>query len=217
MTQEIEDYIASHSDPEPALLHELDRQTHLRTIQPRMCSGHLQGSLLRVIVQMARPRLILEIGTFTGYSALAMAEGMDDPEARLHTVEINDELEPLIMEYFGRSAHSAQLRLHIGDLGKALREMDEETGGREVDLVFIDADKREYIEYYEAVLPRVRRGGFILADNVLWDGHVVDATVRPSDHHTQAVKAFNDMVAADTRVEKFILPIRDGMTIMRKR
>lgn len=217
MTQEIEDYILRHSDAEPELLHELDRQTHLRTIQPRMCSGHIQGSLLKVFVQMARPRLVLEIGTFTGYSALAMAEGLDDPEARIHTVEINDELEPLIRSFFARSAHARQLRLHIGDLSKALGEIDAETGGEPFDLVFIDADKREYADYYEAVLPRVRRGGFILTDNVLWDGHVVDPTVRPSDHHTRAVMAFNDLVAADDRVEKFILPIRDGMTVMRKR
>lgn len=212
MTQEIEDYILSHSDPEPALLHDLDRQTHLRTIQPRMCSGHLQGSLLKTFVQMMRPRLVLEVGTFTGYSALAMAEGLDDPEARLHTVEINDELEPLIREHFGRSAHCGQIVLHIGTLAEALRGIE-----GEFDLVFIDADKREYADYYEAILPRVRRGGVILADNVLWDGHVVDPVVRPSDHHTRAVMEFNDMVAADPRVEKFILPIRDGMTIMRKR
>lgn len=212
MTQEIEEYILAHSDPEPALLHELDRQTHLRTIQPRMCSGHLQGSLLKTFVQMMRPRLILEIGTFTGYSALAMAEGLDDPDARLHTVEINDELEPLISEYFGRSEHRDQLVLHIGTLDKALSEIE-----GEFDLVFIDADKREYADYYEAVLPRVRQGGFILADNVLWDGHVVDASVKASDHHTRAVKEFNNMVARDSRVEKFILPIRDGMTVMRKK
>lgn len=208
---DMESYILSHSDPEPALLHELDRQTHLRTIQPRMCSGHLQGSLLKTFVQMMRPHMILEIGTFTGYSALSMAEGMDDPDARLHTVEINDELEPLIREYFGRSEHRDQLMLHIGTLDKALAEIE-----GEFDLVFIDADKREYLDYYEAVLPRVRKGGFILADNVLWDGHVLEEP-RPSDHHTRAVKEFNDFVARDSRVEKFILPIRDGMTVMRKR
>ncbi len=217
MTPDIERYITAHSDPEPDLLHELDRQTHLRTIQPRMCSGHLQGALLRTFVQMLRPRLILEIGTFTGYSALCMAGGLEDPDARLHTCEINDELEPLIRQYFNRSAHPEQLVLHIGTLPQALAEIEAQAPGQLFDLVFIDADKREYIDYYEAVLPRVRKGGFLLADNVLWDGHVVDTVIKSSDRHTRAVLAFNDHVMADTRVEKFILPIRDGMTVIRKK
>ncbi len=217
MTPDIERYITSHSAPEPALLHELDRQTHLRTIQPRMCSGHLQGALLRTFVQMLRPRLILEIGTFTGYSALCMAGGLEDPGARLHTVEINDELEPLIRQFFNRSAHPEQLVLHIGPLTKALDEIAAEAPGQLFDLVFIDADKREYIDYYEAVLPLVRPGGFLLADNVLWDGHVVDTVIKPSDRHTRAVMAFNEHVLADPRVENFILPIRDGMSIIRKK
>lgn len=216
MTTDIERYIISHSDPEPGYLHGLDRQTHLRTIQPRMCSGYLQGSLLKTFVQMLRPRLVLEVGTFTGYSALSMAAGFDDDDARLHTVEINDELEPLIREYLARSPRGGQVVLHICGLAQALDEIDAETGGAMFDLVFIDADKREYLDYYEAVLPRVRPGGFILADNVLWDGHVVDPVVRPSDRHTRAVKEFNDFVAADCRVEKFILPIRDGMSVIRK-
>ncbi len=216
MTPEIEQYIFDHSDAEPALLHELERQTHLRTIQPRMCSGLLQGSLLKTFVQMLQPELTLEIGTFTGYSALSMAQGLTNPDARIHTVEVNDELEDLIMSFFSRSVHAHQLVLHIGSLDNALAEIEAETGGKLFDLVFIDADKREYLDYYEAVLPRVRKGGFILADNVLWDGHVVDAVVKSSDRHTAAVKAFNDHVAADRRVEKFILPIRDGMTIIRK-
>lgn len=208
---EMERYLLEHSDPETALLHELDRQTHLRTIQPRMVSGHLQGSLLKMLVRMARPRLILEVGTFTGYSALSMADGLSDPSARLHTVEINDELEPLISQFFARSPHAAQLVLHIGTLAEALEAID-----GQIDFVFIDADKREYLEYYEAILPRVRQGGFILADNVLWDGHVLEAP-RPSDHHTRAVKEFNDFVAADARVEKVIVPIRDGLTVMMKK
>ncbi len=216
MTTDIERYILAHSDPEPEFLHDLDRQTHLRTIQPRMCSGHLQGSLLKTFVQMLRPSLTLEVGTFTGYSALSMAEGLEDPDARIHTVEVNDELEPLIREFLRRSKRGAQVVLHICGLAQALAEIDEETRGRQFDLVFIDADKREYLDYYETILPRVRQGGFLLADNVLWDGHVVDPVVRPSDHHTRAVMAFNDFVAADTRVEKFILPIRDGMTVIRK-
>lgn len=208
---EMERYLQEHSDPESALLHELDRQTHLRTIQPRMVSGHLQGSFLKMLVRMARPRVILEVGTFTGYSAISMADGLSDPLARLHTVEINDELEPLIRDFFARSPHAAQLVLHIGTLAEALEAID-----GQIDFAFIDADKREYLEYYEAILPRVRQGGFILADNVLWDGHVLE-TPRPSDHHTRAVKDFNDFVAADGRVEKVIVPIRDGLTIMMKK
>lgn len=210
-TMEMEQYLLSHSDPEPPLLHELDRLTHLRTLQPRMISGHLQGALLRMLVHMVRPRLVLEVGTFTGYSALCMAEGLDLPQARVHTVEVNDELEQTIRSFFARSPRAGQLVLHIGTLSQALAEID-----GLFDFVFIDADKREYADYYEAVLPRVRRGGFILADNVLWDGHVLRPP-RPADHHTRALRDFNDMVAADARVEKVIVPIRDGLTIMRKR
>lgn len=206
----MERYLLAHSDPEDALLHELDRQTHLRTIQPRMASGHLQGSLLRMLVRMARPQTVLEVGTFTGYSALCMAAGLEG-DAQLHTVEINDELETMIRSFFERSAYSERLILHIGTLSDALASID-----TPIDFVFIDGDKREYIEYYDAILPRVREGGFMLADNVLWDGHVIE-TPRASDHHTQAVKAFNDYVAHDTRVEKVIVPIRDGLTIMRKK
>lgn len=212
----LDDYMLSHSDPEPPLLHELDRLTHLRTIQPRMLSGHLQGALLKMFVRMIRPRLILEIGTFTGYSALAMAEGLSCDEAELHTVEVNDELEPIISSFFSRHERAGQLHLHVGSLAQAFEAIGSEKLSRGFDLVFIDADKREYLDYYEAVLPHVRKGGFILADNVLWDGHVLEEP-KPSDRHTRAVKEFNDFVAADTRVEKVIAPIRDGITIMMKR
>lgn len=210
-TLEMEQYLLSHSDPESPLLRELDRQTHLRTLQPRMISGHLQGSLLRMMVRMARPRTVLEVGTFTGYSALCMAEGLDRPGARVHTVEVNDELEPLIRSFFARSPCADRLVLHVGTLADALAEI-----GAPLDFVFIDADKRQYADYYEALLPRVRRGGFILADNVLWDGHVLRPP-RPADHHTRALRDFNDRVAADARVEKVMVPVRDGLTIMRKR
>lgn len=208
---EMERYLLEHSSPEDPLLHELDRITHLRTIQPRMVSGHLQGSFLKMLVRMARPNLLLEVGTFTGYSALSMAAALPSPQARLHTVEINDELEPLIRSFFDRSPFNRQIVLHIGSLNDALDQIP-----GLFDFVFIDADKREYIDYYEAILPRVRQGGFILADNVLWDGHVLQDP-KPSDHHTRAVKAFNDHVAADSRVEKVIIPIRDGLTLMMKR
>lgn len=208
---EMERYLLSHSDPESPLLRELDRQTHLRTLQPRMISGHLQGSLLRMMVRMVRPRMVLEVGTFTGYSALCMAEGLDRPGAVVHTVEVNDELEAGIRSFFARSTCADRLILHVGTLDDALGEIE-----GMFDFVFIDADKRQYADYYEALMPRVRQGGFILADNVLWDGHVLRPP-RAADHHTRALQAFNDMVAADPRVEKVMVPVRDGLTIMRKR
>ncbi len=207
----MEQYLLQHIDEESPLLHELDRQTHLRTIQPRMLSGHIQGSILKMLVRMANPKLVLEVGTFTGYSALSMAEGLS-PDAILHTTEIDDEKEPLIREFFSRSKYKDQLILHIGTLQKALSEID-----GDIDFVFIDADKRDYLEYYNQIFPRVKKGGFILADNVLWDGHVLEQEPKQSDHHTQAVKQFNDFVASDARVERTILPIRDGVMIIRKK
>ncbi|MDD5815372.1 MAG: O-methyltransferase [Bacteroidales bacterium] len=213
---ELEDYILAHTDPEPELLHYVDRMTHLRTIQPRMISGHAQGALLKMLVRMVRPRLLLEVGTFTGYSALAMAEGLSDPAARLHTVEINDELEEMIRENIGRSERRDQIVVHIGTLEQALSDMERELGKVEIDMVFIDADKRHYAEYYNTLLPYVRKGGFLLADNVLWDGHVL-SPAKASDHHTQALQEFNDMVAADPRVEKVIMPVRDGIMMMMKK
>ena len=198
---EIDDYISRHIDAEHPLLHELDRQTHLRTLAPRMLSGHQQGSLLRMIVSMIRPHTILEIGTFTGYSALCMAQALQD-DAHIHTIEIDDELEPMIRSYFKRYEHPERITLHIGDALTVI--------------VFIDGDKRTYPAYYEKVMPRLADGGYIIADNVLWDGKVTQPTAH-ADAQTDGIKRFNDMVAADTNVEKVILPIRDGLTIIRKK
>ncbi len=207
---DLDQYICSHIDREPELLTELDRQTHLRVLAARMLSGHLQGTLMKMIVRMINPRLVLELGTFTGYSALSMAEGLSRPDAHIHTIEIDDELEPIITEFFSRSEHRDRITLHIGDAKEILPTIE-----GEFDLVFIDANKRHYPEYYEMVMPRVAKGGYILADNTLWDNKVL-TTPAHGDTQTQGIMRFNDIVAADQRVEKVILPIRDGLTLIRK-
>lgn len=209
MTEELEDYILSHIDKEGESLHKLDRETHLFHLRPRMCSGHLQGRLLKMIVRMIRPKNILELGTFTGYSALSMAEGMDG-DGELHTVEIDDELEDFIREHLEKSPYADRIHLHIGDALEIVPQL-----GLTFDLVFIDADKRRYDDYYNVVFDHVAHGGFILADNTLWDGKVVDYG-KKLDAQTAGILRFNDLVAADPRVEKVILPLRDGLTIIRK-
>lgn len=209
MTEELEDYILSHIDKEGESLHKLDRETHLFHLRPRMCSGHLQGRLLKMIVRMIRPKNILELGTFTGYSALSMAEGMDG-DGELHTVEIDDELEDFIREHLEKSPYADRIHLHIGDALEIVPQL-----GLTFDLVFIDADKRRYDDYYNMVFDHVVHGGFILADNTLWDGKVVDYG-KKLDAQTAGILRFNDLVAADPRVEKVILPLRDGLTIIRK-
>lgn len=210
----LEQYIHSHTSPEEALLHELDRETHLRVVQPRMLSGHIQGRLLELLVQMLRPRRILEIGTFTGYSALCMGAGLEEG-GELHTVEVEDELEELAQSFFDRSPHGAKIRLHIGsalDIAPAL--------GGTFDLVFIDGDKREYPDYYRMLMgdrdgtPLVHGGSVLIADNILWSGKVVQPIAR-SDRHTQALVEFNRMVAEDPRVENVIVPLRDGLNLIR--
>ena len=209
-------YILDHTEPEDPLLHELDRETHLRTVAPRMVSGHLQGKLLEMVVRMVRPRRILEIGTFTGYSALSMAAGLDD-DAVLHTFEVDDELEELIRSYFDRSPHGRKIRLHIGSALELAPALDER-----FDLVFIDGDKREYPDYYRMLMgdrdgrPLVHAGSVLLADNILWSGKVVEP-VAHGDRHTQALLEFNRMVVADPRVENVILPLRDGLNLIRVR
>lgn len=206
----IDEYITQHSDAEPAYLSKINRNTHLKIINPRMLSGHLQGRVLAMFCQMIQPERVLELGTFTGYSALCMAEALPD-NGVLHTIECDDELEDFILENFAGSEHGKKIRLHIGDALTVIGQLDET-----FDLVFIDADKREYLAYYEAVLPKLNTGGFILADNTLWDGKVVQKVV-PNDHQTIEIMKFNDFVAADTRVEKVMLPLRDGLTIIRKK
>ena len=205
----IDEYILRHIDAEGDYLHALWRDTQLRLAYGQMASGHLQGRLLKMLVQMVRPHFVLELGTFSGYSALSMAEGLE-PGAQLHTFEVFDEQEDFIRQWFDGSAYADMLHLHIGDALQLVPQMDIQW-----DLAFIDADKREYVDYYNMVLPRMRPGGFILADNTLWYGHVLEEHPRESDLQTRGVQAFNDLVAADPRVEKVILPLRDGLTLIR--
>ena len=215
----VDDYIESHITPEHEYLHRLWRATHLHLNYPRMASGHVQGQVLRMLVQMIRPRLVLEIGTFTGYSALAMASALE-PGAMLHTFEINDEQEDFTRPWIENSPWADRVTLHIEDILQA--------GLQDVfDLVFIDADKRHYVDYYEAVFPHVRPGGYILADNTLWGDQVITPP-RPLERglggevdnakssQLRGIMAFNDVVAADPRVETVILPLRDGLTLLRK-
>lgn len=205
----LEDYITSHSDAEPDYLAKINRATHLRMINPRMLSGHFQGRVLTMFCHMIQPEKVLEIGTFTGYSALSMAEGMPE-NGIVHTIDYDDELESFITENFAGSAFGHKIKLHIGDALKEIVKLDET-----FDLVFIDADKLEYMAYYEAVLPKLRTGGYILVDNSLWDGKVLKP-VDPKDKETIAIMEFNDFIADDKRIEKVLLPIRDGLTLIRK-
>jgi len=206
---EIEAYCESHTTAESELLYRLYRQTHLQTINPRMASGQLQGQFLSLISKMMRPRRILEIGTFTGYSAICLAEGLTD-DGELHTIEINEEYEDRIREYFADSPDSGKIKLHIGDAKKIVPSLPAEW-----DLVFIDAEKTDYQEYYDIVLPLVRKGGFILIDNTLWNSKVIHE-VEHNDKDTQAILAFNDMVQQDDRVRNLLLPFRDGIMILEK-
>lgn len=205
----LDDYILHHIDAEGDYLHELWRDTQLRLSYGQMASGHLQGRLLKMLVQMIRPKMVLELGTFSGYSALSMAEGLEEG-AELHTFEIFDEQEDFIRKWFNGSKYAHLLHLHIGDALELVPQMNITW-----DLAFIDADKRQYVDYYQMILPRMRKGGFIIADNTLWYGHVLEEQPRESDLQTQGVQAFNDLVANDNRVEKVILPLRDGLTLIR--
>lgn len=207
----IENYILQHIDAEPDDLAHLDRETHLYHLRPRMCSGHLQGRLLKMFVRMIRPKRVLELGTFTGYSAMCLAEGLLGEDACVHTIEIDDELEDFIREHFGRTPLGERITLHIGDAKEIIPTIE-----GDFDLVFVDANKRHYLDYYNLILPRVKKGGFIIADNTLWDGKVVDWG-KKLDDQTKGILDFNDFVAADQSVEKVILPLRDGLTIIYKK
>lgn len=199
-----------HSDPEGDYLYRLYRATNIHTIHGRMASGHLQGRLLRMLVKMIQPRNILEIGTFSGYSAICLAEGLP-PGGRLYTFEINDEMEDFARQWIENSCVADRIDFRIGD---ALQLAP--TLGVEFDMAFVDGDKRDYLDSYELVLSLLRPGGYMLADNTLWDGHVIDPAY-DHDRQTEGIRRFNDFVAADPRVERVILPLRDGLTIIRKR
>ena len=206
----LEDYILAHTEPEPDYLYRLWRATNVHTIHGRMASGHLQGRLLKMLVQMIRPQRVLEVGTFSGYSAISMAEGLPD-DGHLYTFEINDEMEDFTRSWIEGSAVASKITFIIGD---ALIEAPKL--GLTFDLAFIDGDKRTYRDCYEMVLSILRPGGFILADNTLWDGHVVEEAYS-KDHQTQGITDFNDYIAADDRVEQVILPLRDGLTLIKKK
>ena len=202
-------YIANHIDPEGDYLYRLYRATNLHTLHGRMASGHLQGRLLKMLVQMTQAKRVLEVGTFSGYSAICLAEGLPD-DGLLYTFEINDEQEDFTRPWIEGCAVANKIRFIIGD---AITEAPRL--GISFDLVFIDGDKRTYVETYEMALSVLRQGGFIVADNTLWDGHVCDSAY-DKDQQTLGIRRFNDLVAADTRVEKVILPLRDGLTLIRK-
>ena len=210
----LNEYIEQHSSPESQVLKQITRNTHLEVINPRMLSGHIQGRVLSMISQMIQPKKILELGTFTGYSALCLAEGLQ-ADGKLVTIEHNDEMEEAIRRNLSLSPLGEKIELVIGDAKEFLRQLGDEAKGEEAfDLVFIDADKKEYSEYLDLVLPLMRPGGWILADNTLWDGHIIDLAY-DKDKQTVALREFNDKVAADERLEKVILPLRDGLTIIR--
>ena len=206
MQTDLTDYIESHISAEPPHLQKLYRDTWLHRLYPRMCAGHVQGRLLKMLTAMIAPTRVLEPGTFSGYSAMCIAEGMDQ-SGEVHTVEIDDEQADSLRELFA-TAPGARITLHIGD---ALAVVPSLPGGW--DMVYIDANKRQYTEYFEMVLPLVRQGGFILADNTLWDGKVATGS---HDPQTLGIERFNDAVARDPRVETAIIPIRDGLTLLRK-
>ena len=204
------DCIEQHSSPESDVLKQITRSTHLEVINPRMLSGHVQGRVLSMFSQMIRPQRILELGTFTGYSALCLAEGLTE-NGKLITIEHNDEMESAIRRNLALSPLGDKIELVIGDAKEELKRLGER---REAfDLVFIDADKKEYCDYLDLVLPLMRSGGWILADNTLWDGHIIDPAY-DKDKQTVALREFNDKVAQDSRLEKVILPLRDGLTII---
>lgn len=236
MDEEVYRYIREHSTQQSEALRWVEKQTNIRTNHARMLSGSVQGELLRLLVKMSGAKRVLELGTFTGYASICLASALPE-DGHLDTLELNDELEDLIREGFERAGVSGRISLHIGDCKKTLNgfnerlsaasgmasadrhESDTDTDAetrRLFDLVFIDANKREYCDYYELVFPLVRPGGWILADNVLWDGKVCAETIS-QDRQTQGILAFNEMVAADPRVENVILPLRDGLSIIYKK
>ncbi|MCS6832654.1 MAG: O-methyltransferase [Flammeovirgaceae bacterium] len=204
----VEEYIAQHASDELPILKKIDRETHLEVLMPQMISGHVQGMFLSMVSKMMRPKRILEIGTFTGYSAICLAQGLDE-KGLLYTIEINEELEKRLLAYFKEAGLEKKIRLIIGDALTVIPTLRET-----FDLVFIDADKKNYISYFDSVVPLVRSGGFILVDNVLWKGKILDATANDKD--TLAIRDFNERVNLDPRVRSLIVPMRDGLMLIEK-
>lgn len=208
ITVELEDYIERHSEMEPDILVQLSRDTHRKVLRPRMLSGNMQGQFLKMLCRLIGAERVLEIGTYTGYAAISMAMGMD--KGILHTIDINDEIEDFTKDYIARSGFGERIIFHIGDACEIIPTLD-----GLFDMVFIDADKRQYSEYYKRVIDKVRSGGLIIADDVLWDGKVLDSESR--DAQTRGILDFNDLVQTDARVENIMFPIRHGLMLIRKK
>ncbi len=206
----IEEYILQHIDEESEYLKRLYRDTHVKLLRPRMASGHLQGRVLKMFVEMIQPRNIVEIGTYSGYSALCLAEGLQEG-GKLYTFEINDEIEDFTRPWLEQSPYADKIEFIIGDALTLIPQLNVT-----FDMAFIDGNKRNYQDYYELILAYLRQGGFMLVDNTLWDGHVIEE-VKNNDKQTQGILAFNKLVAEDNRIEKVILPLRDGLTLIRKK
>ena len=210
LPEDIDNYIDLHTEDEPELLQELNRETQLKILQPRMLSGHYQGRVLSMISKLLNPKYILEIGTYTGYSALCMAEGLQ-PDGKLHTIDINEELADFQKKYFDKSPFKEKIIQHVGNALDVIPKLD-----LTFDLVFIDADKENYINYFHSIIDKLKVGGIILSDNVLWSGKVLDKTFKNDDLATPALIKYNRLLKEDSRVESVVLPIRDGLTISRK-
>lgn len=206
----LEEYISAHIEPESTLLYNLYRETNLHLLNPRMASGHIQGRLLKMLVSMIRPNTVLEIGTFTGYATLCMAEGLPE-DGVIHTIEIDDELESFIEKWIKKSQFMDKIQLHIGDSLEIVPALN-----LKFDLIFLDGEKRQYVNYYERFFDFLNSGGYIIVDNTLWDGHVADPAY-DKDEQTMAIKAFNERVNSDKRVEVSMIPLRDGLSIIRKK
>ncbi len=211
-SERLEQYILEHSNPESPLRARLSREAHVLLLRARMLSGHLQGNLLQMICRMLKAQRVLEIGTYTGYAAHCLAEALDE-DGEVHTIEYDDEMEDFIREFLAEAPYRDRIHLHLGDALVLIPELVQQ---HSFDLVYMDANKRQYIDYYELLIPHLPTGAIVLADNTLWDGKVVEEPL-PTDSQTQAILAFNDWVQRDPRVENLILPLRDGLSIIRKR
>jgi len=209
--EELDDYVVAHSQDEPELLQELNRETYQKILQPRMLSGHYQGRVLSMISKLINPKSILEIGTYTGYSALCLAEGLQK-NGQLHTIDINEELFDFQRKYFDKSGFGNQIHQHLGDALDIIPKIE-----TLFDLVFIDADKENYCNYFEIIISKLNPGGIILSDNVLWSGKVLDTKFKKEDTSTPALIEYNKLLKTDNRIETILLPIRDGLTISRKK
>ncbi len=204
----LDDYVAAHSEKEPQLLQQLTRETYQKILQPRMLSGHYQGRILSMLSKLIQPKTILEIGTYTGYSALCLCEGLKK-DGLLHTIDINEELEDFQRSYFDKSPYGRNIKQHIGNAIEIIPKLT-----TKFDLVFIDADKPNYVNYFNLIIDKMNSGGIILSDNVLWSGKVIEK-LQPNDESTKALIEYNKLLAEDPRIETVLLPIRDGLTISR--